>query len=55
MFDFENFDKNSVSCTINNITVFELDCDFLILIFNEIVLGLHMWQNIKKHRRCGAT
>ena len=34
VFDFENFQKNSESCIVNNITVFELDCDFLILISN---------------------
>ena len=39
MFDFES-----------NINVFELNCNFLILIFNECFLGLHMWQHIKSHR-----
>ena len=39
MFDFEH-----------NINVFELNCDFFILIFNECFLGLHKWHDIKSHR-----
>ena len=45
-FDFEN-----------DINVFDLNCDLLILIFNESFMGLHKWQHIKQnisHRGCGA-
>ena len=33
-----------------NIDVFELNCDFLMLIFNEIFMGLPKWQHIKSYR-----
>ena len=39
----------------NNIYVFELNCDFLILIFTESFIGLHKLQQIKSHRGSGAN
>ena len=50
MVDFENINKNFESCTVKNITFFELNCGFLILIFNESFMDVTKWQHIKNHR-----
>ena len=39
----------------NNINVLKLNCDYLILIFNESFMGLHKWQHRKSHRGCGVN
>ena len=47
MFDLENLHKIYESCTVD-----ELNCDFLIQIFNEILMDLHKLQHIQKNRGC---
>ena len=47
--------ENFESCTVKNITVFELNCDFFILIFNESFMGVFKWLHTKNHRGSGAT
>ena len=38
---FKNFPRKPESYTINEITVLKVNCDFLLLIFNESSMGLH--------------